>query len=269
MYIRIGIASILVLSGTSGSVASSATIMIEPADDCTELASVSWEVGGTPIEIQARDGKYVFTEPAPPAEGKGLEYTIVASWKDPSGEEQSIQIYLKSPADSNLELTVFSKHMPQTTSALNALLRSGTDFKSTMRKHQLARDLYRRMWSQDTALRRAALKAWLDSAYQLSHKYAFMAPDQEVIELAQNSKDPYLKSMSTQYSLLPWRDARQIREAVRSNDIDRAKKLNASFLEDLLSLSPDRQKDIQTYYGINIDLLKANTAYLEATKGNS
>jgi hypothetical protein len=163
---------------------------------------------------------------------------------------------------------VFSKHLPQNDTSLSAEQGQSTDFGTVSRRLQLARDLFRSLPDRDTPLRRKALKIWFDAAYTLSKNNMFIGRDEEVIQLAMESKDPYLLNMATQFSLLQWRDAAGIRAAFEQGNVGTAKELNDLYAAEFQSLDPKDQKSVTRYYGINQKILDDNAVAFQATMDN-
>lgn len=226
--------------------------------------------GGMPTQLSwaAADNGFVgsVNVPQPPSWGK--EYTLVALCGNGGAGHQQFYLYVTPQVATlgpEIRVRSFCTTPDVALSELRHVENIGKDQISLLQMYVVARYVYRNAPGDSPFLREEALKDWYDAGYRLATRYAYFAPDPEVMEIAAQDKGKfsgYFKSMNQQLAALQYSDASLVKRYIDKGDLREAKTLNTFLINRLTAASPTIRAAAVQSQGVSLRLLGGNAAYL-------
>lgn len=224
----------------------------------------------------------------PTQELASVPYQLVATWSD--GKEL-LYLAFNSMTLGKINIPVLHPIESSDRSTLDSIEALGTDFTSTLERYFRARALHKK-WRFDNkqpktqvALRSA--KIWFDASANLAKRTnSYFRLDEEIKTIMddyekQAASDSEFRSRYRKYAsagyisatleqvhAVQYRFVGEIPRLVASQRLDEAQDLNDKAIAALERETPDMRLIVSKRQGVDLDLLKANSAYISTLQEN-
>lgn len=231
---------------------------------------------------------YAATVNRPSAKEHSIPYELISSWSD--GKEQ-LYLTFDSRTSGKVDIPVLHPTESSDRATLDSIEALGTDFSSMLERYFRARALHKK-WRYDNkqpqtqvALRSA--KIWFDASANLAKRAnTYFRLDKEIEEIMasyekQAASDPsflsryrkyasagYIAATLEQVYAAQYRFVGEIPTLVADQRLDEAQDLNDKAIAVLENETPDMKRIISKRQGVDLDLLKANSAYISTLRGS-